>query len=400
MSLNLLKEAESTAPPLAPGLAPSLEREIAAPGVVPGLPQSVQPARLPLPEAVNPRRILWPYALTVGFYHLVALLAFVPWFFSWTGVVLAVLGAYMFGALGINLCYHRLLTHRGFVCAKWLEHTLAILGVCCMEDSPARWVAVHRRHHQHADERPDPHSPLVNFFWGHVGWMLVENEDLARLNIIERYAKDILRDPFYKFVERNYAWIILASWAVFYFGGVGAALLLGSSAMEAVQFGLSVLIWGVFVRTVVVWHITWSVNSVAHLWGYRNYDTDEDSRNNWSSPSSPAARAGTTTTMPIRGRPSTAIAGGRSTSPISRSSCSPSSAWRRRGEAQSAHRGRARPPGDPRDQGGPRPLTPGLGAQAAREHEAASIELVPPLRYRGHHLRGIRGHGRCAACHG
>ena len=61
--------------------------------------------------------------------------------------------------------------------------------------------------------------------------------------------------------------------------------------------------WGVFVRTVLVWHITWSVNSVTHVWGYRNYDTDDDSRNNWWSACSPTAKAGTTTTTPIRARP-------------------------------------------------------------------------------------------------
>src|SRR5262249_23628040 len=115
------------------------------------------------PEACAKGRIDWIYAGSIGGYHLVALLAFVPWFFSWTGVVLAFAGLYVFGTLGINLCYHRLLTHRGLVVPRPLEYAFAILGVCCAQDSPARWVAVHRRHHEHADDRPDPHSPLVNF---------------------------------------------------------------------------------------------------------------------------------------------------------------------------------------------------------------------------------------------
>jgi fatty-acid desaturase len=68
---------------------------------------------------------------------------------------------------------------------------------------------------------------------------------------------------------------------VFFLGGVAASLLSGGDAAQAVQFGASVLIWGVFVRVILVWHITWSVNSAAHLWGYRNYDTGEKSRNNW-----------------------------------------------------------------------------------------------------------------------
>ena len=238
--------------------------------------------RLPLPTEVDTRRIYWPAAIWVISYHLLALLAFVPWFFSWTGVLVAVIGMYIFGSLGISLCYHRLLAHRGFRCRKWLEHSLSILGFCCLQDTPARWVAIHRRHHQYADEQPDPHSPLVSFFWGHMGWILVENGELNRLGIFDRYARDLLRDRFYKQLERNLwrVWIILLSWAVFFVGGFIAALIVGATAMDAVQFGASLLVWGVFVRTVIVWHQTWAVNSITHLWGYRNYATDEASRNN------------------------------------------------------------------------------------------------------------------------
>jgi fatty-acid desaturase len=236
--------------------------------------------RLPLPASVKLHRIVWPYAIGVGSYHLMALLAFLPWFFSWTGVVLALLGLYVFGTLGINVCYHRLLTHRGFLCPKRLEHSLAILGLCCFQDTPARWVAAHRRHHEYADEQPDPHSPLVNFFWAHMGWLLVENRDLTRLGAYERYAKDLLRDQFYKRVERNHVWIVLGSCIAAFAGGFAAELAMGGAAQQAVQFGASVLLWGVVVRTVLVWHITWSINSVTHMWGYRNYDTDDDSRNN------------------------------------------------------------------------------------------------------------------------
>ena len=99
------------------------------------------PERLPLPEAAAPPRIAWPYLITVLTYHLLALLAFLPFFFSWTGVVLALIGLYVFGTLGMNLGHHRLLTHRSLACPKWLEYTLVVLGVCCMQDTPARWVA-------------------------------------------------------------------------------------------------------------------------------------------------------------------------------------------------------------------------------------------------------------------
>jgi fatty-acid desaturase len=101
--------------------------------------------------------------------HLLALLVFVPWFFSWAGVALLVAGIYLFGMIGINLGYHRLLAHRSFSCSRRLEHALAILGVCCAQGAPAWWVAIHRMHHQYADKDQDPHAPGRNFLWGHIG---------------------------------------------------------------------------------------------------------------------------------------------------------------------------------------------------------------------------------------
>lgn len=239
-------------------------------------------AALPLPAAAVPLRIEWIFAIGVVGYHVLALLVFLPWFFSWTGVILAGIGVYVFGTLGVNLGYHRLLTHRSFAAPKWFERTLVILGVCSLQDSPARWVAVHRRHHQFTDEPVDPHSPLVNFFWAHVGWVLFKSADLRRPELIDRYAKDVMEDGLYAGLERFdlWWWTVVASWALFFLGGFAAQLLAGGGTAEAVQFGLSLLVWGVFFRTVLVWHITWSVNSATHLWGYRSYDTPDDSRNN------------------------------------------------------------------------------------------------------------------------
>jgi stearoyl-CoA desaturase (delta-9 desaturase) len=237
---------------------------------------------LALPEAIHPLRLEWLFVLGIGSVHVLALLAFLPWFFSWTGLILCALGIYVFGTLGINLGFHRLLTHRSFSLPKWLERTLVVLGTCCLQDSPARWVSIHRRHHQFADERVDPHSPLVSFLWAHVGWVLVQSDDLMRKTLFDRYARDIMEDPFYAWLERYHLWwwTVFASWCLFFFGGFFAELLMGGTAAQALQFGLSLLVWGVFVRTVIVWHITWSVNSATHLWGYRNYETEDDSRNN------------------------------------------------------------------------------------------------------------------------
>ena len=159
-------------------------------------------------------------------------------------------------------------------------------GVCAMQDTPARWVAVHRRHHEHADQQEDPHSPLVGFFWGHVGWMLVENADLVRLNIYDRYSKDILRDRFYRRLERTYLYPTII---ISLLGRLLCRRICGWHA-ERNRRGRGLAVrrefvdLGVFVRAVLVWHVTWLVNSASHLWGYRTYETDDKSRNNWGGP--------------------------------------------------------------------------------------------------------------------
>jgi stearoyl-CoA desaturase (delta-9 desaturase) len=236
----------------------------------------------PKRESGDARRIDWSYAGGIAALHLLALLAFVPWLFSWTGVLLVPIGMYTFGTLGINVGLHRLLTHRSLACPRWLERTLVLLGTCGFMDSPAYWVAVHRRHHQFADEERDPHSPIESFFWSHLGWYMVKVEPERRAELVQRYAKDVLRDPLYALLERNGNWLlpIAVSWLLLFAGGWGAALAAGAGTIEAVQLGASVLVWGGFVRGVVVFHITMSVNSFTHLWGYRSYHTDDNSRNN------------------------------------------------------------------------------------------------------------------------
>jgi len=244
-------------------------------------------------QSERPARIVWHYLIVIIAVHMLAALAALPWLFSWTGLVLLIVGTYFFGCIGINLCYHRLLAHRSFTCPAWLEKTFVIIALCCMQDAPARWVAAHRIHHNHADDEPDPHSPLISFLWSHIGWMLVDKHGLNKISNYERYVRDLLRQPFYLNLERmlvptvvyfgHALLFLLAGFGIgFWVGPNDAALAAGGTRlMTGVQFGLSLLVWGVFLRTVVVWHITWSVNSLTHMFGYRNYDTDEESRNNW-----------------------------------------------------------------------------------------------------------------------
>lgn len=239
-------------------------------------------AALKRPDATEPRRLLFRYVVPITAIHVAALLCVVPWFFSWTGVILCLIGVHLFGQ-AITMGYHRLLAHRSFVTSLWFERLLVVMALCSLEDAPARWVATHRMHHAHSDEREDPHSPLVSFLWGHVGWLFLRNHSVHSASAYERYARDLLRDPFYMWLERRPfrpLWFYLGHAVLLGLLGFGlAAPLVGIAA--AAQLAASVVVWGVLLRTVLVWHITWSVNSLTHLFGYRNHDTEESSRNNW-----------------------------------------------------------------------------------------------------------------------
>jgi fatty-acid desaturase len=235
------------------------------------------------PVGTQPLRINGLRSASIIAIHVLALAAFVPWLFSWTGLILVLIGHHAFGMLGITLGYHRLLTHGALKCPKWFERLLATLGVCCLQDTPARWVAIHRMHHQHSDKQNDPHSPAAGFFWGHVGWLLYQNRDHLSLTNCDRYANDILRDPYYFWLERgiNAVLLYVLHAIAFFVIGLGIGWTSSGGLVEGLRFGLSLVVWGVVVRTVVVWHVTWAVNSFTHVSGYQNYETREHSHNNW-----------------------------------------------------------------------------------------------------------------------
>lgn len=237
----------------------------------------------PVPPQVLPYKLNWTYAITIVLVHVLGLLAFVPYLFSWTAFAVFVVCIHIFGQ-GITIGYHRLLTHRSFKCPKWVERVFAILAICSMEDTPARWVTVHRMHHVHSDEIPDPHSPRVTFWWSHMGWLMYINRQTYSVASLERFSKDLLRDPFYLRLETNpfKQFVYIAGQVpAFFLLGFGASFLFSSELPAAVQLGWSMVQWGVIMRVIAVWHITWSVNSLSHMFGYANYDTGEGSRNNW-----------------------------------------------------------------------------------------------------------------------
>ena len=226
---------------------------------------------LPVVDLSHPkaRGIHWPIVIALGLTHLLALAAVVPAFFSWSGLAIFAFFVWVTGGVGITLCFHRLLTHRSFRTPRWFEYVLTVCGCLAWQGGPLQRVGMHRLHHKHSDTDHDPHTPEHGFTWAHILWMLRDDVDGRKG---EDAAKDLARDPGLRLLNR---WFWLPQVVL-------AALLLGVGwAIGGWTLGVSWLVWGVLVRTVFVYHITWFVNSAAHTWGYRTHDTGEGSTNNW-----------------------------------------------------------------------------------------------------------------------
>ena len=201
------------------------------------------------------------YASFIGAMHLGCLLA--PFTFTWSAFNCFLVMYFITGCLGITLSYHRQLSHKSFNTPKWLEYLLAYCGAMAVQGDPLEWASSHRHHHQHCDTPKDPHTPYEGFWWSHCGWLLDNEATLKRVGDRSN-AQEIAAQPFYRWLEKTYIWHVVAWAAAFYAAG-----------------GLPWLVWGFCVRTCWVYHITWAVNSVAHVWGSQTYNTGDLSRNNW-----------------------------------------------------------------------------------------------------------------------
>ena len=204
----------------------------------------------------------WANGIFLIVAHLGAVAALFFW--SWPAVITAVVLYWIGGSLGIGMGYHRLLTHRGYKVPKPVEYFLAICGTLALEGGPIQWVVTHRIHHAHADRAGDPHTPRDGGWWAHMGWILwgtAQNHDEAT---IARYAPDLIKDPFYRWLNTfYYVPLLIVGVLLFVYGGWG------------------VLLWGVFLRLILALHATWLVNSATHLWGKTRFETNDDSRNSW-----------------------------------------------------------------------------------------------------------------------
>ncbi|WP_303673177.1 acyl-CoA desaturase [Vampirovibrio chlorellavorus] len=230
-----------------------------------------------LPSSALPAYATWqrfnaPLFSLYVLLHGVALAGFFT--FSWQGLLVMGILSFSTICLGITLCYHRLLAHQSYQLAKPLTYVLALLGCLAFQRGPIWWTATHRLHHGKTDKAGDPHSPKYSVWWAHFLWpffwhpQLDESEETLR-----RLAPDLWKDPGLRFLERYYSAINVLF--------LGLLFGLGYWLGGGLKMGLSILVWGGFLRIIYGLNVTWLVNSAAHLWGYRRYDTPDTSRNNW-----------------------------------------------------------------------------------------------------------------------
>jgi stearoyl-CoA desaturase (delta-9 desaturase) len=187
--------------------------------------------------------------------------------------LVAFFAVYIPTALGVTVGFHRLFTHRSFKTGPVTRGVLAALGSAAIEGPIVSWVADHRKHHAFSDEEGDPHSPHVDhgglrgLFHAHVGWLFVHDQRALKT----RYAPDLLADPVVSFVNRTFLWWVLAGFVVPF--AIGLAL--GGTLLA----GLTALLWGGLIRMLVVHHVTYSINSLCHVFGRRDFETGDESRN-------------------------------------------------------------------------------------------------------------------------
>jgi len=201
------------------------------------------------------------YAAFISAVHLGALCA--PFFFTWKAFGCFLVGYLITGLFGITLSYHRQLAHLSFRTPKWLEYVFAYCGALALQSHPINWVSSHRHHHGGTETERDVHSPLDGFWWSHAGWLLDAEGTWMRRN--KANATDLSSQWFYRFLQATYPLhaIVLPIVGLYAFGGLPCVL------------------WGFFARVAWVWHITWAVNSVSHVWGFKDWNTKDNSMNNW-----------------------------------------------------------------------------------------------------------------------
>lgn len=218
-----------------------------------------------LPDRVSLRRCFYFALLHLGCLGVI-------WVgFSWTALAVAV-GLYLVRMFAITGFYHRYFSHRTFQTSRVAQFLFAVLGNTSCQRGALWWASVHRHHHQHSDHEPDVHSPsLKGFLWSHIGWITSTRNyptDYSRVRDLAKFPELVLLNRFDTLVPMLFAGALwITGWLI---GRYAPGL--GVNAWQ-------MLVWGFFISTVALMHATFSINSLAHLFGSRRFKTGDDSRN-------------------------------------------------------------------------------------------------------------------------
>jgi stearoyl-CoA desaturase (delta-9 desaturase) len=242
------------------------------------VPPAPKPDLEPEPKS-NFERVLLTVFVVVPF---LALFAAIPmaWgaFIGWSDIVILAV-FYVITGLGITVGFHRYFTHGSFKTSnRALKIALAVAGSMALEMGVIDWVATHRRHHKYSDKEGDPHSPwrfggdwkglTKGLIYAHVGW-LFSSERTNR----ERYARDLLADKDVKRIHDMFPWLVALSLLL--------PPLIGGLVTWSITGALTAFFWGTLVRIALLHHVTWSINSICHVFGNEDFEVRDKSRNVW-----------------------------------------------------------------------------------------------------------------------
>jgi stearoyl-CoA desaturase (Delta-9 desaturase) len=220
-------------------------------------------------DTLRPKRFDWINAAVICLSPLAAIVASVLYLRSSDFHFSDFLAfAVMYALTGLGICagYHRYYSHRAFECSRPMQGLMLLFGAAALQNSVLSWVSDHRYHHRYTDRDEDPYNIGKGFFWAHVGWILFTNTDGRSLTNV----KDLRKDSWVELQHRYYLPIALAV-------GLGVPFLIG------LAFGnpWGGLLWGGLVRTVVVHHATFLINSAAHTFGNKPHSEAGSARDNW-----------------------------------------------------------------------------------------------------------------------
>ncbi|MFN7898618.1 MAG: acyl-CoA desaturase [Synechococcaceae cyanobacterium] len=218
----------------------------------------------PDPSVTGGRR--WGTVAFMVAIHALAVVALLPRFWSVQAVVTLLVLYWVTACLGVTLGYHRLLSHRALRLPQWLERFFATCGALSCQHGPIDWVGLHRHHHKFSDTDVDHHDSNKGFWWSHMGWMF---EPIPAMRAVPRLTGDLAADPYYRWLNKWFlALQAVLGLFLFWIGSVSGA------------GGWALVLWGIPLRLVLVYHCTWLVNSATHAWGDTPHDSGDRSRNN------------------------------------------------------------------------------------------------------------------------